>query len=351
MVIRYLNLLKKDWKIAIRNNFLWIVLVVAFILAGIIHFVVPEEVTFKPTVYFAVNTQAELTDSLQEIFGTPDTPQDKIQVVRSRDEIIKRMKEQSNSIGLYISQNQKKPVVEFIVQGYENEKIRNLLLLTMRDEINRNLWQDVPIRTVELKPEGKQEDLPVNKNILPLILLMEPVLMGFILIAALIFMEKEEGTIKAYMVSPGRIYEYLASKIMVMLILGLISALIVSILVAGLKPDYFFLLILIALGSIAASSTGLIMASFFYNISQSTIWMVIITIVISLPAISYFMPGFAPLYIKILPTYPLLFAIREAVFPSGNTGLIYSTMLIFFALSLTSYYLAVLAYKRNLSKV
>ncbi len=70
-------------------------------------------------------------------------------------------------------------------------------------------------------------------------------MLGFMLVASLVYIEKTEGTIKAYAVTPpGRVIEYLLSKSIVMMILGITGATIMTLLVLGTQINYFALVAL-----------------------------------------------------------------------------------------------------------
>lgn len=348
MLKRYLGLLKKDIVTGLRNYYFLIVIAVALLFVFIINFVIPEDISIKPSVYYYVEYEGMMRKQFEKVIGQSKEEHKNIYEVNSRDEVIQNVKDNTNSLGMIVKNTEGKPTIEFILQGYENQKLRNALILSMKDEINKIVNQDIEIDIVKLKEGLNITKIPTNKNVLPIFLLMEPTSLGLILIASLIFMEKDEGTIRAYIVTPGRLPEYLASKITLMIILGLISTFISTVLVVGFNVDFLSLMVLVVLGGIFFSAVGLILASFFQNISQSIIWLIIISILISLPMVSYFVPSFAPLYIRILPTYPLMFAIREAVFPTGNTDIIFSNIIYFLILSLGSYLLSILAYKLHL---
>jgi hypothetical protein len=350
MLKRFLGLVKKDIITGFRNYYFLMVIIVALLFVGIIQFVIPENTNIKPSVYYFIDYEGEMKEYLQDMISQSEKEHDKIYEVNSREEIINNMKKNTNSIGMVITANEGRPSIEFIMQGYENEQAKNALLLSMKDEINGAFNEDIKIDVVRLKEGLNIEKIPLNKNVLPLFLLTEPTMLGFILIAALIFMEKDEGTIKAYIVTPGRLPEYLASKITLMLILGVISTFISTVLVVGFNADYLSLLILVILGGIFASSLGLIVASFFKNLSQAMIWIIAITLILSIPTLSYFLPSFAPWFFTILPTYPLMFAIREAVFQTGNTSVIYSTALYLLVLSIITYVLSILLYRFHLAR-
>jgi len=350
MLKRYFGLLKKDIIIGLRNYFFLAVIAVALVFALIINFVIPENAEIKPNVYYYIEYEGAYKDVLEGALKESEAKHSKVSRVSSKEEIVEKMKKNFNSIGIFVNEIDNRPTVEFIIQGYENKEVINMLVLSMKDDIDKSLREDIEIDKLFLKNEIEQEKIPLNKNVLPIFLAMEPTMLGLLIIAAFIFMEKEEGTIGAYKVSPGKVPEYLASKITLMVILGLISTLISTILVVGFKADFLSLIVIVILGSIFASGLGLIIASFFDSISKSIVWILFASIIFSLPFASYFLPSFAPIYIRLLPTYLLQFALREAVFPTGNMGIIHSAALTFMVLSIINYILAIFAYKHNIVK-
>ncbi|RKD32974.1 ABC transporter permease [Thermohalobacter berrensis] len=345
MLNRYFALLKKDIITGVRNYYFVVVIAVAIIFALIVNFLVPEDTSIKPAIFYHVEYQGDMRENIDEIIMESEREHPNVNRVNSREEIIENMKKKDNSIGMFVTESNGKPVIEFITQGYENKKVINTLVLSMKNSINESLGRKIDVKTNILNKDVEMERIPFNKSILPIFLLTEPTMLGFVLILALVFMEKDEGTIRAYMVSPGRIQEYLASKITLMIILGLISTIVCTGIVVGFNANYLALFGLVIVGSIFSSALGLIIASFFDNLSQSFIWVAAINILFALPMVSYLLPSFAPTYIKILPTYPLLFAIREAVFPTGNVEIIYSTILTFIVLSIMTFIVSVFSYK------
>ncbi len=253
----------------------------------------------------------------------------------------------TNSIGLLVHGENDKPIIEFVTHGYENDEIVTTLIVAMKDEINNAMGNEFDVEVMTIGNQANYEKIPANKYLLPLFLVMEPTMLGFMLVASLVYIEKTEGTIKAYAVTPGRVIEYLLSKSIVMMILGITGATIMTLLVLGTQINYFALVALIGLGSFFATTLGLIMTSFFRNISESMIWILMITLLLGVPLVSYMVPSFAPIYIRVLPTYRLVFAVKEAVFPIGNTKVVLDTIIILSLLSVAMFGIALKTFKRN----
>ncbi len=72
-----------------------------------------------------------------------------------------------------------------------------------------------------------------------------------------------------------------------------------------------------------------------------------ITLLLGVPLVSYMVPSFAPIYIRVLPTYRLVFAVKEAVFPIGNTKVVLDTIIILSLLSVAMFGIALKTFKRN----
>lgn len=343
MLRRYLSLSVKDMKVATRNYFLIIVLAVAVLMVVLTNFVIPDEINIKPTVYYG----GETTGNITNIFNSSKS-EEKLVKLDSRKEIIKEMKSNKNSIGIFISFMNEKPKIEFITQGNENQKVINSLRLSIENEINKGEFSKNRIPVEKLKTDKR--DIPFNKSIIPTFLVLESSMLGLIMIAAFIFIEKSEGTLKAYKVSPGGIHEYIASKLTLMVILGVISTLIITVFTLGTGPNYLYLLLLIIFGNIFATSLGLIIGSFFRNISQAMIWIILVGMVFGITPISYLTPNFSPMYIRLLPTYQLLYGVKEALFPTGDTAIIMNTLILHIILAIIGYILTIISYKRNLLK-
>jgi len=342
---RLLGLLKKDFKIAFRNFFFLIVVVVAVLLIVVTNFLIPEQVNLDSKIFYAVEGQQEkeiqpIIQFLERLEGN--------QKVLGRDEIVKGMEDDKEAVGLMIKQNQGKPVFEIILQGYENEQSKNALVLSLESMLNTNQLMNPDIETVVLKPTIDYGKIPFNKSFVPLMILNEPVMLGFILLAALIFMEKDEDTIKAYMVSPGGMAAYLWSKILLIIVLGLLSTILITVFTMGFEVNWFMLLSITIAGSLFSSTIAMFVASFFDNISKAMIWVLGISLLLTAPMISYFVPSFAPRIVTMIPTYSLMFAIREAIFPSTNKAIFYESMTVLLIISALLFGLSIISYKRSL---
>jgi hypothetical protein len=86
----------------------------------------------------------------------------------------------------------------------------------------------------------------------------------------------------------------------------MISSSIVVIPIMKLKPNYLLFYLFLAISSFAFSCLGLLVASFFDTISKAFGVLYLIMVGLMLPVFSYYISSFDPLWIRFLPTYPLL---------------------------------------------
>ncbi|NPV43667.1 MAG: ABC transporter permease [Firmicutes bacterium] len=348
MIKRFSALIKKDIKIAFRNYFFLIVVAVAVLFALLTNYVFPKEINLEPRVFYYIEDKNGSLKTISRIMEKAKLENNKIFETNSINELEEKVENDFNSIGIIIKNPLQKPEIEFVFQGYENQKIRNALLLSLKHEILKNMDVNVPeMSTIILNKYGDLEEIPFNKMLVPAFIVMESILLGYFLIAALIFMEKEEGTNKALYVSPAKITEYLFSKVILMVILGMISCLILTFLTLGSGINYTWLIFYLILGSIAAALLGLILASFFDNISQASVWIIAVSILFSLPFLSYFYPNFAPNLVKVIPTYYLLFATKEIIFPTGNSGIVSISIIGLIIFNIIGFFATLKLYKRS----
>lgn len=344
MLQRIVGLFKKDVIIGVNNYYVAVMLFTAFLFVIVINFVIPAEISTDPVVYYYAEPEAE------KLFTPISQFMDSKSRVPSKEVLISKMEQNINSLGMIMKLRGQKPVVEYVLQGHEDEKMKNILALSIRSLFNEKEDQSFAIERVQLREANSNQNIAFNKLFLPLLILFEPALLGLILIATMIFLEKEEDTIQAFAVTPGRLSEFLVSKVLFILCLSIISATIITGLTVGFSGYFIYLLMIVAISSIFSSSLALFISSFFDTISKSMMWLIFISVALTIPMVSYFAPSVSPGWMKWLPTYPLLFAIKEAVFPTGNIDYVITTIWKFGLLSIVIFAVSVPLFKMRLAK-
>ena len=108
------------------------------------------------------------------------------------------------------------------------------------------------------------------------------------------------------------------SKIFVVLLTSIISGLIIIMPIMGFRINYGLLLLLLLTTGFFASSLGLLIASFYNNLTKAFGIVYLIIILMMIPSIAYFIPGWDPFWIKIIPSYPMLQGFKEIILPNGD---------------------------------
>lgn len=347
MVMRFLGLLSKDIKITLRNHYYTIVLILAVLYIVAVNFLIPTDFSFKPQVFILNETGS---DQVLQVVG--ENERDKLTLINSEEDLLEKLHEKGNRLGIIARESNGAPDIKLIFQGDENTKIRNLLAAMFYDRLAKIYSGVKDTFTVEtLKPDVKANHPDFNKGMIPIFVFSEAAMLGLLLIVTLVFAEKSEGTIRAYNVTPGGVVEYLLSKNIAMTIISLLFTLLLVIFTLGFNINFLYLFVVIVLASFFASTLGLLTASFFQDLSQFIYWGLLIVILATLPAVAYFVPAFSPFFIRWIPTYHLVFALKEIFFPTGNTGVIYTGSLALSVANIILFTLTVFAYKRRFKQV
>jgi hypothetical protein len=173
--------------------------------------------------------------------------------------------------------------------------------------------------------------------------------MSLFIIAAYIFLDKDEGIIKAYAVTASSVWHYLLSKIGVITVTSIVTTLIVTVPIMGMQPNYPALLLFLVTSGFFAASLGLFLTSFYKDISQAFGAMYIVIVVMIMPNISYFTPSWDPDWVKIIPSYVMLQSFKEIISVNGNMSYIMLASLGFAVLGMDIFILANHRFKKTLT--
>ena len=106
-------LVVKDIKLSAKSNYTYIVLVFVIVFVVVAVFFVPDEFTNDPEVFVHAGTEGLLSGKIEKALDV-----DEVVFYGSRDEVISNMKKDRTSIGVDITTENGKMVIEFITQGY-----------------------------------------------------------------------------------------------------------------------------------------------------------------------------------------------------------------------------------------
>jgi len=231
-------------------------------------------------------------------------------------------------------------------QGYEtNRLIKLLYVLHAKD--SKDLKEAISNQTIIKLNNIKT--LTNRENMVPPLVVFNGALMGFFIVIAYIFLDKKEGVIRAFAVTPSTIWQYLISKILVMITTVIISASIITIPVMGRQPNYILFYVYLIVTTFAFASLGLLVASFYDNISKAFGVLYIVMMSLMLPAFSYYIPSFNPIGLKVFPTYSMLQGFKEVIMINGDKKYVIIYSIIYFVSGVIILLLANLKFKKTLT--
>ena len=172
--------------------------------------------------------------------------------------------------------------------------------------------QAAPIATLQLDATAKE--IPFHLTSTPIFICFEALMVGFILGGALMLAEKQDGSIRALRVSPLNTATYVMSKTLLFSAIGTIYASLICVLTVGVSIHWGLFLLLSFFGTAIFTMIGLAYTTPFRDMSGWFFSMVVLLSVNMLPVISYSSPAFTPLWMKLIPSYPILMAYRSALF-------------------------------------
>jgi hypothetical protein len=262
------------------------------------------------------------------------------------EEDLMRLSHSERKVGLTVDMNARGRVsFKYYLQGYETDRLESLLYVLNNESpgvVNDRKDRQV-VRTL-----GITETLNNRENLVPVFLAYIGSLMGFFIVMAYIFYDKAEGVIRAFAVTPSVMWKYLLSKVFVILTTVVVSSSIFVIPVMGARPNYLLFYIFLVVTTFAIASLGLLVTSYFESISKSFGGMYAIMISLMIPAFSYYIPSFDPLWLRFFPTYPMLQGFKEILL-NGDVGYVLTYSFAFLTGGLLLFVLANIRFKKTLT--
>jgi len=361
---------KKELILASRGFYFYVELGFAIVILLILLFAIPENFNTVSIRYLFIDLPGQGEDILKEELLSEDLDgkseiveleaggeiyeaelfekeHEKYYIVDS-EEAVRELADSKRNLGAVIELDENNELYyRYYLQGYESTRLKNLtsIALNLDSEVLEQRFNDQEVVLLE----SGYEALSDRENTIPILLTFSGALLGMFVMTAYIFLDKKEGVIEAYAVTPSSVWRYLLSKIMVLLLTSVVSGLIIVMPVLGFTINYGLLILLLITIGFFASSTGLLIASFFDNMAKAFGIIYLLFFILMVPGIAYFVPGWDPFWIKFIPSYPMLQGFKEIILPEGD--IIYPLVASagFVAAGLVVFLLTNIRFKRTLS--
>jgi hypothetical protein len=331
MIRRLWSNIKKDWLHGYRHFYFWIAIASSVIFILFIRFVLPDNY-LAPDVYQYVDTAFGEVD-----FETTST-------FTNKTEFLVALNDNPNAYGIALEGELSDPVVTIYMQSSVDEAFAELIKQSLLLEFTGQTIE--PLRTEVLIPELATIDF--RDRFIPLILVMDSALIGMFLLSVMLFVEKEQKMHTAYMVSPGRLFEHLMSKAIVMMALSFISATLVVVFLRGTAANYFYLYMMMIPSSFVGAVIGLLIGAIYRNVSQSMPGLLTAYLILAVPIITYIAPSFAPGFNVFIPTHYMIRGVEAAVMPYFGFTVVWQSALILVGFGVVGFAVSYQLYKRAL---
>lgn len=361
----------KELKLSSRGFYFYIEIFMAVLLLVILLFVVPEEFNSKQAEYLSFDLPEQVRSTMIEDILERDldgkvenielknegelipaeyyeTEDRKVYVFESEEIMVRMTEAERPSVGAHLTLDESgKMNYEYYMQGYESEKLKNVYLVFHNRDLDE--LKVINDNQVVRSLGADYELLNDRENVVPSILTFNGSLMGLFIIAAYIFLDKQEGIIKAYAITASPVWHYLMSKVGVILVTSIISSFIIVVPIMGLQANYPLMLLLLITSGFFVATLGLVIASFYKNLMQAFGVMYVVMIAMMLPNIAYFIPSWEPLWIKVIPTYPLIEGFKETILINGDITYTLLVSLGFSVVGLLLFLIANMRFKKTLA--
>lgn len=311
---RFSSLFVQDFMITIRNAFFYILVGLVVIILALVIFL-PEQIDVRSSEFVYDASQEKVLET-----ALLDAGMDAENIMGSEVEMLAALEESKKGIGIVFHGDLEKPAFTVYTEGSVAEENLNIVYAVLETMI-AGLRGELPAEEIDVQLLREPSDpIPLNQNIVPIFLVFDAALLGYLISAVLIFQEKEEGTLRALRVTAMTPWHYILSKTALYTLMGLAYGALPVLAARGLAANYLHLAVIVALYSILMTLVGITIAVFFQNMSEWFFGGVLVLIVFLLPSFSYAIPSFAPQWVTWIPTYAVIFAVRDAMFFPGTAG-------------------------------
>lgn len=322
---RIWSLAIKDWRLLVRNYYVATILVVAALYIAATLFLIPAELDTTQAIVLWDQTDGGVVKAFYQAGAGAGG----LTVVDSAADYAAALEEGYSRIGIRASGGAVPERFEITFQGWENEQTRNLLTASLQAQAAalRGEGEGYPrFATRSLNPGTAAPAPPYNQSMVPFWVYTEAGMVGLLLGATLLFAEKDERSLRAIRTTPASMGEYLLARVLAMFLLGMLFTAVVTVLILGPSVNWLAIVPVVFLGSAVITLAMMVVANLFSSLGQFIFAGILLMTALGLPGLAYLMPSFSPPLLRLLPTYPLIFGLREAYFPTGAPGIVWGAI-------------------------
>lgn len=312
------SLYTQDTILSWRNGLILVTLItlaVMVVLYWVLPLLLPEDVSFSSAQVFLDETDGTVVERfLLESGADPEI------FLETEEGLEAFVAERSGRIGIKVTGNSSELHYSFVFHdrpGERTVKILQAVLASVTASITGEEY-GAPFSVETLR--SPSDPPAANETMVAVMLAFEVMILGFLFVAVVVFGEKQEGSVRAYRVTPAGLTTYVVSKTLVFTLMSTVYGLLLVLFTFGIGVDYGSLLAILFPACALMTLLGLGIAAFFRNISEWFVPGVLILGINMLSIIPYQMPTYSAKFLTYLPGYIVIFGISEVLLPTGKTG-------------------------------
>ena len=286
-----LNLMILDTILLLRNLFFWIIFASLVLIILTINFLIPSSDLLEKNTMVA--------------FGLLDSPPG-IERLESETNVLDFVTKHGG-VGLIA----RKDNVQVLNGGLSDKAVHNLVLSIFGTSSENGL----PVEYLR----QRARPIPSNLQLLPIFICFEALIVGFFMGGILLLSEKEQRTLLAFRVSPGTTLSYVSAKAILLSFCGAFYALAMAVFTIGLEFNWIAFFSLSFISSMVFTLLGILTTVFFKDLNSWFLIAILILSVNMVSALGYSNPSFSSFWIRLLPSYPMIFGFDEVLFPTGKS--------------------------------
>lgn len=359
MIGRFANLFAQDLKLAARNLFVIVGLII-LVIGIVVYYVLPDELeTDTARYYFDARlaggdgaADAAVTGSTAGAFAGIDSEL----VAESREELESWVAGDQGSVGIVLEPAGHITLVTGTPLSDEQRALiqaamTQALAATTEGPATEGAGGAAGYQVVRIQPDAPR--LGIDDLLIPVLVAFDVLILGFLFIAVMLFQEKQEGSIWAYRVTPGGTFAYVSAKVALWVALSVVYGTLLAAATVGFRMSavaWLQYLAVLVLSSLFMTSLGLFVAVFFEGISDWFFVGIVILVANMIPNVSFMNPSFSPGWVTEIPSYSAIFTVRDIMFGTGHDGFFAEFVLRYLIYNAVAVPLAYLGVGRRLLK-
>ncbi|MBY2479063.1 ABC transporter permease [Clostridioides difficile] len=315
MYSKFFTLIKKDFWMMIYGKFFVLtlaslILYSCYINFGYVRFMDEDSYHNSVYLYNPKNTSMDVSPLIHRVF--------------SIDELKSKLGEDTNAVGIDISDNKQKVILHEGIKGVDNYRADYALSLLESEKDNNTKGLDNN-GMIQIDDKDTTE-IRLRKEMTCEILFFEIVAIGFLGVASLLFKEKQMGVMRITGILPVKRSLFISSKLFIFLICDLCFTVLLVALNIGISEGVKILpqiLVQVAILSIIMSLIGFGCSMLLRDFKQFSLAYLLLAVFITTPVFLSANTSFEINWIKYHPFYHVYSQLKNAFFTNVSSESIY----------------------------